>query len=50
LQEDAAARIDVTLLLDCYALEKRRRLMETWANYCDPKAALNNVFSMRKQT
>jgi hypothetical protein len=27
------------------ALEKRRELMDAWANYCEPKAA--NVIAMR---
>jgi integrase len=30
------------------ALEKRRKLMETWAAYCEPKTAAN-VVSMRRQ-
>jgi integrase len=30
------------------ALEKRRKLMEAWAGYCEPKLA-NNVLTMRKR-
>jgi integrase len=29
------------------ALEKRRKLMEAWAQYCEPKAS-NNVVPIRK--
>ena len=29
------------------ALEKRRKLMETWASYCEPKAN-SNVLHLRK--
>jgi len=30
------------------ALEKRRRLMEAWAGYCEPKAA-GNVVALKKR-
>ena len=30
------------------ALEKRRKLMEAWAAYCEPKTSAN-VVSMRRQ-
>jgi integrase len=31
------------------ALEKRRKLMEAWANFCEPKAG-SNVLSMARRT
>jgi hypothetical protein len=31
------------------ALEKRRKLMETWASYCEPKISAN-ILQMHKQS